>query len=88
MEPQERAPTTPARHYRICVEGQLGPGWSEWFTGMTLHHTEAGNTVLSGLVVDQAALHGLLARIRDLNLTLLTVEQVEPERPLTSEPRP
>jgi len=67
----------PARYYRIRVQGQLGPGWSEWFAGMTLTQTEAGDTLLSGPVVDQAALHGILDRIRDLNLTLVVVEQVE-----------
>jgi hypothetical protein len=65
-------------HYRIRVKGHLGPGWSEWFAGMTLTQTEAGETLLSGPVVDQAALHGLLARIRDLNLALVAVERLEP----------
>ncbi len=53
------------------------PGWSEWFAGMTRSQTESGDTLLSGPVVDQAALHGLLARIRDLNLTLIAVERIE-----------
>jgi hypothetical protein len=75
--PDKPAPA-PARHYRIRVEGQLGPGWSEWFAGMTLSQTESGDSLLSGPVVDQAALHGLLARIRDLNLTLIAVERIEP----------
>jgi len=65
------------RHYLIRIEGRLSPGWSEWFTGMILTHTDTGDTLLSGLVVDQAALHGLLAKIRDLNLTLLALEQVD-----------
>jgi hypothetical protein len=74
--PDSSAPP-PSRHYRIRVEGQLGAGWSEWFAGMALRQTESGDTLLSGPVVDQAALHGLLARIRDLNLTLIAVERIE-----------
>jgi hypothetical protein len=70
------------RHYLIRVEGHLGPGWSEWFAGMTLTHTDTGDTLLSGPVVDQAALHGLLAKIRDLNLTLVALEQLDPAQPI------
>jgi hypothetical protein len=66
----------PPQHYRIRVKGHLGPGWSEWFAGMELTRTEAGETLLSGPVLDQAALHGLLAKIRDLNLTLIAVERI------------
>lgn len=73
----DRSALPQSRHYRIRIEGQLGPGWSEWFAGMTLSQTESGDTLLSGPVVDQAALHGLLARIRDLNLTLIAVERIE-----------
>jgi hypothetical protein len=65
-------------HYVIRVRGFLDPQW-DWLTGLTVTHTETGETILSGPIVDQAALHGLLARIRDLNLTLLSVEQVAPE---------
>jgi hypothetical protein len=68
----------PPHHYRIRVEGHLGPGWSEWFAGMTLTQTETGEKLLSGTVVDQAALHGLLTKIRDLNLALVAVERLEP----------
>jgi hypothetical protein len=69
------------RHYVIRVEGHIGPGWSQWFAGMTLTHTDTGDTLVSGPVVDQAALHGLLARIRDLNLILVALEQVDPAQP-------
>lgn len=67
-------------HYTIRIRGRLDPHWSDWFNGLTL--TEAGRdeTTLSGLVIDQAALHGLLGRIRDLNLTLLSVCQGEGEQ--------
>ncbi len=78
----EKGPlSSQSRHYLIRVEGTLGPGWSEWFAGMTLTHTDMGDTLLSGSVADQAALHGLLAKIRDLNLTLVALEQVDPAQP-------
>jgi hypothetical protein len=63
--------------YRICVKGYLGPEWSEWFDGLTITQDENGNTLLSGLIVDQAALYGLLNKIRDLGLTLLSVTLLE-----------
>ncbi len=68
--------------YTIRVEGHLSERWSEWFAGLTLTHTDTGDTLLSGPVVDQAALHGLLARIRDLNLTLVALEQIDPGQPM------
>jgi len=72
----ELHPSQP-NHYAIRIKGFLDPQW-DWLTGLTVTHLEAGETLLSGPIVDQAALHGLLARIRDLNLTLLSVEQVAP----------
>jgi hypothetical protein len=62
-------------HYRITVEGALDDGWSAWFDGLTLAHDADGVTTLEGAVRDQAALHGLLARVRDLGLTLVAVER-------------
>ncbi len=64
--------------YRIRVKGHLRPEWSEWFDGMTLTHEVSGDTMLSGPVRDQVALHGLLVKVRDLNLLLVSVERVEP----------
>ena len=64
--------------YQICVTGYLRPEWSEWFEGMTITHESNGDTILSGAVRDQAALHGLLTRVRDLGLTLVSVNQVQP----------
>jgi hypothetical protein len=63
--------------YEIRVEGQLDPSWSEWLEGMTIIPLETSETLLYGRVADQAALHGLLNRIRDLNLKLICVEKKE-----------
>ena len=68
-----------ATNYRIRVKGYLDPKWSDWFEQMAIT-TQGGDTILSGPVTDQAALHGLLIRIRDLNLTLLSIERIEPQR--------
>jgi len=65
-----------ATHYEICVQGRLGEDWAEWFEGLALRYTEAGDTVLSGPVRDQAALYGLLTRLSDLGLTLISVNRV------------
>jgi hypothetical protein len=59
--------------YEIRLRGHLGPDWDEWLEGMTVTLTESGETVLLGALADQTALHGLLSRIRDLNLPLLDV---------------
>ena len=63
--------------YKIRLEGLLDPCWSEWLEGMTITPLETGETLLFGPVADQAALHGLLNRIRDMNLGLLCVEKKE-----------
>ncbi len=61
--------------YRICVAGQLDPCWSEWLGDLTITPLETGETLLSGLLPDQAALYGLLNRLRDMNLDLVRVEK-------------
>lgn len=65
--------TEPPARYEITVQGVLDPRWSAWFDGLQLTSDAAGRTTISGPVADQAALHGLLTRIRDLGLTLLEV---------------
>jgi hypothetical protein len=57
----------------IRVKGQIDEHWSDWFEGLTVTHTDQEETVLAGLVVDQSALYGLLAKLRDLGLPLLSV---------------
>lgn len=62
--------------YEIRVEGHLGDSWSPWFEGMTIRHQDSGETILTGTLVDQSALHGVLIKIRDLGLPLVTVKRV------------
>jgi hypothetical protein len=69
--------TNTPRIYEIRVEGHLGSSWSEWFEGMNIHHEETGQTVFSGPIADQAALHGVLMKIRDLRLPLVAVRRLE-----------
>ena len=60
-------------YYEIKVKGHLDQRWSEWFADLKLTYLEGDETLLSGLLPDQAAIYGLLERMRDLNLTLLSV---------------
>ena len=62
--------------YVIRVQGHLAPRWAEWFAGLTMTHTASGETILSGPIEDQAALHGVLIKVRDLNLTLIAVNKI------------
>lgn len=71
--------TSNAKVYEICLKGHLEARWGQWFDGLTITVEENGNTLLSGPLADQAALHGILKKVRDLGLTLLSVNSVEPD---------
>ena len=77
----------PIRHYEIRVEGRLTPRWSAWFDGFTVE-TEAsdGTTVMRGPVIDQAALHGLLQKLRDVGLPLVSLAEVPVDAVRTTDP--
>ncbi len=66
--------------YGIRLKGHLDGRWANWFEGMTITLEENGNTLLTGPVIDQAALHGLLRKVRDLGLPLLSVNRIEPSQ--------
>ncbi len=69
--------------YQIRLKGHLGSQWTDWFGGMTITLEQDGDTLLTGPVVDQAALHGLLKKVRDLGMPLVSVSPVEPGPPTT-----
>jgi hypothetical protein len=64
--------------YQIRIKGHLGHQWTDWFEGLTISLKENGETILTGPVIDQAALHGLLKKVCDLGMPLLSVNRVEP----------
>lgn len=75
------APTgkwTEAGRYEIRLKGHLDARWAAWFDGLTLTRESDGSTVIQGQLVDQAALHGLLQKVRDVGLPLISVARVEP----------
>jgi hypothetical protein len=73
-------PDNPGR-YEIRLKGHLDSRWTAWFDGLTVAHDSDGTTIINGLVADQAALHGLLQKVRDLGLPLVSVTQVQPDQP-------
>jgi hypothetical protein len=64
--------------YQIRIKGHLGRQWTDWFGGLSITLEENGDTLLTGPVVDQAALHGLLKKVRDLGVSLVSISPVEP----------
>jgi hypothetical protein len=71
--------------YQIRIQGHLGREWTDWFAGLTITQEDNGDTLLTGPVVDQAALHGLLRNVRDLGAPLLSVNRVTPGQPGASD---
>jgi len=78
-----------ARRYEIRLAGHLDAHWATWFDGLAVSHQGDGTTAISGSVADQAALHGLLQRVRDLGLPLVSVTRVDIDQPgaPTADPR-
>jgi hypothetical protein len=73
-------PTSNAQNYEIRLRGHLEARWAKWFDGLAITLDEDGDTLLTGPVVDQAALHGLLKKVRDVGLPLLSVNPVQIDR--------
>ncbi len=71
--------------YQIRLKGHLGSQWTDWFEGLTITLEEDGDTLLTGPVIDQAALHGLLKKVRDLGMPLVSVSPVEHDQADTSD---
>jgi len=67
--------------YQIRLKGHLGSDWAEWFGGLSVTLEGDGTTLLISPAIDQAALHGLLKKVRDLGLTLISINPIEPDRP-------
>ena len=84
----EKSAADEAGRYEIRLKGHLDSRWAEWFDGLSLTNSSDGTTVIHGFVLDQAALHGLLRKVRDIGLQLISVTRVEPDQPavLTSRP--
>lgn len=80
--PENHTPNRGPAHYQIAVKGKINASWSDWFDGMVLvSGRESGGsqvTILPGAIKDQAALRGILIRLWDLNMTLISVQQIDP----------
>jgi hypothetical protein len=66
--------------YQMRIKGHLDSGWTDWFGGLSITLSDNGDTLLTGPVVDQAALHGLLRKVRDLGVPLISVIRVKPDQ--------
>jgi dihydroorotase len=78
--PDNQNPITDARDsivYQIRIKGHLGHGWADWFEGFTILLEDNGDTLLTGPVVDQAALHGLIRKVRDLGIPLISLCRIK-----------
>ena len=84
-ECMEKKTSMPQEFYQITVKGHLNPNWVDWFDGLTIIPLPDGTTAISGPVVDQAALYGLLRKVRDLGVPLLSVTRVRPDQADASE---
>lgn len=69
----------PPMVYQLRLKGHLGTHWREWFGGLTITLEVNGDTLLTGPIVDQAALHGLLKKVRDLGMTLISFNRISPD---------
>lgn len=76
---QMPAPDQPSV-FQIRIKGHLGHQWTDWFDGMAITLEDDGNTLLTGPVVDQATLHGLIKKVRDLGMPLVSIDSVLPDR--------
>ncbi|MEM9092002.1 MAG: hypothetical protein AAGC93_25110 [Cyanobacteria bacterium P01_F01_bin.53] len=76
---QPHSPAENRPQYEICIKGHLGPHWSNWFEGFAIALKDNGETLLSGPVIDQAALYGVLIKVRDLGLSLISVMPIQTE---------
>jgi hypothetical protein len=77
MENYPQPDSTQAPFYKIRIKGQLDNQWTDWFEGLTITIEDNGDTLLEGLIIDQAALHGILKKVRDLGMPLISVSTVE-----------
>jgi hypothetical protein len=69
-----------AQYYEIRIKGHLDESWADWFYGLTITHEASGETLLTGHLADQSALHGVLNRLRDLGVQLVSVNLVDESR--------
>ena len=84
-EQKQNPDVDPSTVYQIRIKGHLSQQWMSWFEGLTITREQDGNTLLAGAVIDQAALHGILKKVRDLGMPLLSVNRVRPEQQETSD---